>query len=138
MAPINSKLIKEWKKELEHAIRIGFKTYKKEVFKHVDAEHIYPKPDDALNDQHWRTYLTMHACILMVLRRYKPNMILKRAEDTMYKVHNDICKWEPHCSAAEEIRKNVELVKDIPYMKISSREIISKGLDFSAYFDGQH
>ena len=138
MAPIHSKLITEWKKELEHAIRIGFKAYKKEVFKHVDAEHIYPKPDDALNDQHWRTYLTMHACILMVLRRYKPNMILKRAEDTMYKVHNDICKWEPHCSAAEEIRKNVELVKDIPYMKISSREIISKGLDFSAYFDDQH
>jgi len=135
MAPMHSKLITEWKKEFEHAIHISFKEYKKEVFKHMDAEHIYPKPDDALNNQHWRTYLTMHACILMVLRRYKPTMILKRAEDTMYKVHNDICKWDPDCSASDEIRKNMELVKDIPYMKISSREIISKGFDFSAYFN---
>jgi hypothetical protein len=137
MAPMHSKLITEWKKEFEHAIHIGFKDYKKEVFKHIDAEHIYPKPDDTLNAQQWRTYLTMHACILMVLRRYKPNMILKRAEDTMYKVHNDICKWDPDCSAADEIRKNVGLVKDIPYMKISSRAILN-GTDFSAYFNDQH
>ena len=135
MAPMHSKLITEWKKEFEHALDIGFKHYKKEVFKHIDAEHIYPKPDDSLDDEHWRTYLTMHACILMVLRRYKPNMVLKRAEDTMYKVHNDVCKWNPDCSAADEIRKNLEMVKEIPYMKISSREIISKGIDFSAYFN---
>jgi hypothetical protein len=137
MAPMHSKLITEWKREFEHAIDIGFKHYKKEVFNHMDAEQIYPKPDDTLDNYHWRTYLTMHACILMVLRRYKPNMILKRAEDSMYKIHADLCKWEEKCSVVEKIQQNMALVKEIPYFKISSREILN-GADFSAYFEGQH
>jgi hypothetical protein len=120
MAPPNSELIKRWKREFEHAISMGFDKYKEHVSKIMDVNYIY----------NGTTYLTMHVCILMVLRDYKPKMLLKRAEDTMYKVTND-CHWVPHCTA-KSITTNPTAAKKIPFIKISSVDV--KDFDFVPYF----
>jgi hypothetical protein len=111
MAPKNSRIIKKWFKEFEYAIDIGFLAYKKEIIKkgvNVDKIFIFGHDD---------TYLTIHATLqkLLQLKEIKdPNMILYRAEDTMFKLHID-CNWNSDC-IYNKIKN--ESIKDIPYIKL--------------------
>jgi hypothetical protein len=111
MAPKNSRIIKKWFKEFEYAIDIGFLAYKKEIIKkgvNVDKIFIFGHDD---------TYLTIHATLqkLLQLKEIKdPNMILYRAEDTMFKLHID-CNWKSDC-IYNKIKN--ESIKNIPYIKL--------------------
>lgn len=122
MAPPHSELIKRWKREFELAISMGFPEYKEHVSKHMDVDYIY----------NGTTYLTMHVCMQVVLKSYKPTMLLKRAEDAMYKITKD-CGWTPPRCTAKTIVANPTAAKQIPFIKISSVDLLD--FDFSPYFN---
>jgi Capsular polysaccharide synthesis protein len=92
MAPKGSQLIEAWIKEYEHALDVGFFTYKRQLRSEgVDTQRIY---------QHFfEVYLTQAASMQAVLQKRlqrEPVVILERAEDTVFKLHSD-CKWDKTC-----------------------------------------
>lgn len=112
MAPPNSPVISLWLEEYERAIRLGFKRYK-DLLKEegVDLQNLMKKREDV--------YLTQHACYQKVLQQRMPPdavVIYHVAEDTMFKIHAKVCKWDKPC--IWEKLKDTTYCKTIPYIKL--------------------
>jgi hypothetical protein len=111
MAPINSRIIDKWLYEFEEAIHVGFSTYKNDIIKKgVDVSKIYMYgPDD--------TYLTIHATLQKILQLNEiknPKMLLYKAEDSMYKLHQE-CNWDSPCIYNKIRTDNLD---DYPMIKL--------------------
>lgn len=115
MAPKQSPLIKEWRKEFEKAISVGFLKYKEDML--ADGFKLHKIFEaDSKND----TYLTMHACFLRLAKRHRRiPMLLYKAEDSVFKVQDE-CGWDRKC-----IHKRLDgdpTVKDIPFIKLVTND----------------
>jgi hypothetical protein len=111
MAPPQSPMITLWLEEYEKAIRIGFKRYKATLKQEgVDLQKLMMTPGDV--------YLTQHACYQKVIQQRMPDakVVYHVAEDTMFKIHARLCKWEKSCIWST--LKDVEYCKTIPYIKL--------------------
>lgn len=112
MAPPESPMISLWLEEYERAIKMGFKRYKARMKEEgVDLQNLMKTPEDV--------YLTQHACYQKVIQqRLPPNarIVYHVAEDTMFKIHATLCKWEKSCIWNK--LKDVEYCKTIPYIKL--------------------
>jgi len=111
MAPPQSPMITLWLEEYERAIKMGFKRYKERMKQEgVDFQKLMPKPDDV--------YLTQHLCYQKVIQQRisTPKVVYHAAEDTMFKVHAKICKWDKPC--IWKTLKDVKTCKAIPYIKL--------------------
>ncbi len=112
MAPPGSPMISVWLEEYERAIKLGFKRYKDLLREEgVDLQKLMNKREDV--------YLTQHGCYQKVIQqRMPPNskIVYKTAEDTMFKIHAKVCKWDKPC--IWEKLKDVEYCKTIPYIKL--------------------
>jgi hypothetical protein len=108
MAPQGSRIINLWYDEFVRAIRIGFEAYKEESQKeHVDPQKI----------SDFGIYLTQHLCFQAVIQKrvwFPPNIIQKKAEDTMFSVHEK-CKWDSECM--KNMFNSIDIT-DIPYIKL--------------------
>lgn len=106
IAPINSNVIKKWKKEFEHAVDIGFDEYFDEIKNNVNITNLGNT-----------SYLTIHATIkkLITYDEIDKNKIyLKKAEDDMFNIHTK-CKWKRWC-IADALNKNEHL--KLKYVKL--------------------
>lgn len=125
IAPKQSPLIQKWLNEYEHAIRIGFEQYKKQVYERI--------PDY----NRFSTYLTQHVCLQIVLQKswVMPNIHLTKAEDSMFKIHSTC--WQYGDKAAECIMNKIVTDKTIPstvpFIKLTNGER-KTGIDISSYF----
>ena len=114
MAPPKSPMITVWLEEYERAIKMGFNRYKEALKQEgVDVQKLTdrPKPDDV--------YLTQHCCYQKVIQqRMPPNVkiVYHVAEDTMFKIHAKVCKWDKQC--IWKTLQNVKYCKTIPYIKL--------------------
>jgi hypothetical protein len=109
MAPKDSHFIALWYDEFYKAVTMGFANYKRHAKSQgVDMQRIFQKDDD--------TYLTMHLCYQVVIqkRMQQPNILYKKAEDTMYSVHQK-CGFDGSCMKTEFANP---AVRDIPYIKL--------------------
>ena len=112
MAPPQSPIITVWLEEYERAIKMGFKRYKDRMKEEsVDLQKLMTKPEDV--------YLTQHACYQKVIQqRMPPNakVVYHVAEDTMFKIHAQDCKWDKQCIWKK--LQDVEYCRTIPYIKL--------------------
>jgi mannosyltransferase OCH1-like enzyme len=127
MAPPQSPMISLWLEEYERAIKMGFKRYK-ELLKQegVDTQKIMMSPND--------TYLTQHACYQKVIQQRMPphtTVVYHVAEETMFKIHAKICKWDKAC--IWKTLKDVNYCKTIPYIKL--RGVDRKKVDILPLLD---
>lgn len=112
LAPKNSRVINAWYDEYTLAIHMGFLSYRHDLtHKGVIADQVYLwGPQD--------TYLTMHAALLKIIQLNivkDPNILLYKAEDTMFKLH-EICDWDSNCIINK--LKTDKSIKNIPYIKL--------------------
>lgn len=111
MAPPNSPVITAWLEEYEKAIRMGFKRYKEFIKgEGVDLQKLMNSPDDV--------YLTQHGCYQKVIQQKlsDSNVVYYVAEDTMFRIHAKICKWDKSCIS--KTLQDKKLVRSIPYIKL--------------------
>jgi hypothetical protein len=112
MAPPNSPVITVWLEEYERAIKLGFKRYKERVKQEgVDLQNLMTSSDDV--------YLTQHGCYQKVIQQRMPpgaKVVYHVAEDTMFKIHANVCKWDKQC--IWKTLQDVEYCKTIPYIKL--------------------
>lgn len=111
MAPPNSPVITAWLEEYEKAIRMGFKRYKEFIKgEGVDLQKLMNSPDDV--------YLTQHGCYQKVIQQKLSDskVVYHVAEDTMFKIHAKICKWDKSCIS--KTLQDKKLVRSIPYIKL--------------------
>lgn len=112
MAPPGSPVVTVWLEEYERAIRMGFKRYKDRLRQEgVDLQKLMTKPEDV--------YLTQHGSYQKVIQQRMPpgsTVVYKVAEDTMFKIHAKVCKWDKPCIWNK--LKDVEYCKTIPYIKL--------------------
>lgn len=108
MAPIGSRVIASWYEEFYKAVTMGFAKYKKAAqAEGVDMQRIFQNEND--------TYLTIHLCYQVVIqKRMQANILYKKAEDTMYSVHQK-CDFDESCMKTEFAKP---AVRDIPYIKL--------------------
>jgi hypothetical protein len=128
IAPKQSTLITAWFNEFEYAIKKGFLKYKKEdiLDQGIDVRSIYNYETDV--------YMTMHACMQKLVQKKLetiPKMILKRAEETLFKLHED-CKWNSIC-VMNNLKDNTN-VKNIPFIKLH-RFDRGVAVDISKFFE---
>lgn len=111
MAPQGSPMIAAWLDEYDQAIRLGFERYLNRL---RDEKVVLHK----LFKHNRDTYLTQHACYQKVIqkRMNHPNVVYHVAEDTMFKIHAKICKWDKEC--IHKTLKDVKICKAIPYIKL--------------------
>jgi len=89
IAPAESRIVSAWRKEFERAISMGFLPYRRSLeARGVNLTNIFQDKDD--------TYLTMHAAMRYIQQTMNPDLLLYRAEDTMFKIHDE-CNWEDNC-----------------------------------------
>jgi hypothetical protein len=112
MAPPESPVVTVWLEEFERAIQMKFKPYKRALQEEgVDLQKIMVKPND--------TYLMIHSCFQKVIQqRMPPNakIVYHTAEDTMFKLHAKVCKWDQTCISKK--LQDVEFCRTIPYIKL--------------------
>ncbi len=112
MAPPASPVITLWLEEYERAIKMGFKRYKDKLKEEgVDLQKLMNAPGDV--------YLTQHGCYQKVLQqRMPPNakVVYHIAEDTMFKIHAKVCKWDKEC--IWKTLQDVDYCRTIPYIKL--------------------
>lgn len=112
MAPPNSPIISLWLEEYERAIRMGFKRYKERIKEEgVDLQKLMNTPGDI--------YLTQHGCYQKVIQQRMPQnakIVYHVAEDTMFKIHAKVCKWDKEC--IWKTLKDVDYCRTIPYIKL--------------------
>lgn len=111
MAPPQSPMIILWLEEYEKAIRMGFKRYKSIMKEEgVDLQKLMNNPGDV--------YLTQHGCYQKVIQKRMSDtkVVYRVAEDTMFKIHAKVCRWEKEC--IWKTLKDVEYCKTIPYIKL--------------------
>ena len=128
IAPKKSTLITAWFNEFEYAIKKGFLKYKKEdiLDQDIEVSSIYNNESDV--------YMTMHACMQKLVQKKLetiPKMILKRAEETLFKIHED-CKWNSIC-VMNNLKDNTT-VKNIPFIKLH-RFDRGVSVDISKFFE---
>ncbi len=126
MAPKKSIVIKLWLKEYEKAITMGFSNYRAFVL----SQNIKISKD-IYNDKPDAVYLTQHACIQVVLKRYLQlpvNILLYPAERNMFKVQIG-CKWDYKC-IIDTISNDPE-VRKLPFIKLRGGE---KTINYKKYF----
>jgi hypothetical protein len=121
MAPPNSIMVSLWLEEYERAISYGFPLYKKQIQQEgVDLQNLMKSEENV--------YLTQHGCYQKVIQqRMPPNVkvIYHTAEDSMFKIQAQICKWDVEC--IWEKLKEKELLRSVPYVKL--RGLDRKKLD---------
>lgn len=86
----NSIILKNWLKEFEYAIDIGFNKYKKNIS--CDSKN-YLLPKTEINNE---IYFTAYKCYLISIQKNKADInkiFFKSAENTMYKYHI-MYKWK--------------------------------------------
>jgi len=124
LSPVNNKLIDNWLQEFEHAIDIGFNTYRDNF---VDSGY-----------ENWGIlkfgiYLMIHLCSQMALKNvqkiYTPNLLLYNAEDTMLSIQES-CTWDKTC--IQNMLQNKNEIKKIPYIKLRGDDRIN---DMQSYFE---
>ena len=81
--------------------------YKKEdiLDQGIDVRSIYNHETDV--------YMTMHACMQKLVQKKLvtiPKMILKRAEETLFKIHED-CKWNSIC-VMNNLKDNAKILAE--------------------------
>ncbi len=112
MAPPGSPMITLWLEEYERAIKMGFKRYKDRMKEEgVDLQKLMTRPEDV--------YLTQHGCYQKVIQqRMPPNakVVYHIAEDTMFKIHAKVCKWDKECIWKK--LQDVDYCRTIPYIKL--------------------
>lgn len=112
MAPTESIVISLWLEEYERAIQTGFKLYKDTLRREgVDLQTL-------MKDEH-DTYLTEHGCFQKVIQQRKPfysKILYHTAEETMFKLQADLCKWDQECIWRK--LKEKEVCSQIPYLKL--------------------
>ena len=128
LAPKGSSLIKEWLKEFDKAVVIGFDNYRELTEVPYECQNIY---------EPFGTYLTVHVTFRVALQDMKkagkePVVIAYRAEDTMYKL-KDECDWVSSECIMNRLRDDPS-VKKIPFIKINGKEA-SSGINISKYFE---
>ena len=121
MAPQDSILIRLWLEEYERAIRYGFRLYKEEILAEgVDLQTLMKDKYD--------TYLTEHGCFQKVLQQRMPplsKIVYHTAEDSMFKLQAEMCKWDQECIWSK--LKEKEVCASIPYLKL--RGVDRKNVD---------
>jgi hypothetical protein len=126
IAPKGSPLIGKWQKEFCYAITIGFDQYRKQVIHRI-------KNSDKIS-----TYLTVHATLQIVLKDswFRPNIVLYKAEDTIFKIH--LKCWKYKDKAGECIMNRILTDKtipgNVPFIKLTNSER-KTGIDISSYFE---
>lgn len=125
IAPKGSSLIRKWHKEFCYAITIGFNQYRQQVIHRI-------KNADKIG-----VYLTIHTTLQIVLKDcwFMPNILLYRAEDTMFKLRN-ICGWDNKKGfdcVMNTIRDDPAYVRTVPFIKLTSGER-KTGINISSYF----
>ncbi len=121
MAPQNNYLINEWLKEFIYAIGLGFDKY----MPSAQAEGVIMV--EPINP-----YLTQHACMQTVLQKRihkKPKIILKDAEENMFKLQVD-CNWDNKC-LANKFKNNAMEIRKLPFIKLRGAD---RGFDIKEYF----
>ena len=113
MAPPQSPMVSVWLDEYERAIKMGFKRYKDRLREEgVDLQNLMKKREDV--------YLTQHASYQKVIQQRlptpQPTIVYKTAEDTMFKIHAKVCKWDKPCIWST--LKDVAYCRTIPYIKL--------------------
>lgn len=112
MAPPESPMISLWLDEYERSIRMGFKRYKQHIRDEgVDLQNLMKRSDDV--------YLIQHGCYQKVIQQRKPpnaKIVYHPAEESMYKIHVKLCKWDKQCIQAK--LQDVAYCKTLPYIKL--------------------
>lgn len=112
MAPPDSIMIRLWLEEYERAIHYGFLLYKEQITAEgVDLQ--------TLMQDKYDTYLTEHGCFQKVIQQRMPfgaKIIYHTAEDSMFKLQAEICKWDQECIWKKLKEKKV--CASIPYLKL--------------------
>jgi len=125
IAPQNSPLIIKWHNEFCYAISVGFDRYRKQVVHRLK------------NSDNIDTYLTQHATLQIVLQDlwFTPNIMLHRAEDTMFRLGTECKQYESNVNACimNKIRTDHQYVRNIPFIKLTS-SMRTTGIDISSYF----
>ncbi len=128
MAPLRSRVIRDWLAEYEKAITMEFPKYRKHIMGQglKISEDIYSKGKESV-------YLTQHACIQVVLKRRhllrpKLRVLLYPAERNMFKVQIG-CNWKYKC-IIDNISNNPQVNK-LPFIKLRGGE---KTIDYEKYF----
>lgn len=131
MAPPQSPMITVWLDEYERAIKMGFKRYKEALKQEgVDLQKLMNTPGDV--------YLTQHGCYQKVIQQRMPStawghpsqsakVVYHVAEDTMFKIHAKVCKWDKQC--IWKTLKDVDYCRTIPYIKLRGGD--RKNVDIS-------
>ncbi len=128
MAPLRSRVIRDWLTEYETAISMGFLQYRK----HIIGQGI-KLSEDIYSNKHESVYLTQHACIQVMLKRRhllrsKSRLLLYPAERNMFKVQIG-CNWKYDC-IIDNISNNPQVNK-LPFIKLRGGE---KTIDYEKYF----
>ena len=127
MAPPESPVVTVWLEEFERAIQMKFLRYKTALQQEgVDLQKIMVQPRD--------TYLMIHSCFQKVIQqRMPPNakIVYHTAEETMFKLHAKICKWDQKCISKK--LQDVTYCKSIPYIKLRGAD--RKGVNILPLLD---
>jgi hypothetical protein len=127
IAPQNSQLINLWLIEYEKAIDMDFDKYMEFV-----KRDLHVKLCESLFSD---TYLTQHIGLQTVLQKklnnFKPTILLKRSEDTMFKLPTD-CGWDKEC-IKNKFNNHPDDIKKIPYLKFTGFHR-GFGMNFDNYF----
>ena len=114
IAPSNSKLIKLWLIEFENAIDMGFENYNKYVVNDLKLNINYK----IYNIDYNNTYLTVYTALQKILQTHTNfNILLKKSEDTMYKLLIE-CNHNSNCISNKFNLENKQNIKSIPYIKL--------------------
>jgi hypothetical protein len=138
IAPKESPIIRDWKKEFETAIKMGLVEYKTELMRKNLKINIYDKKD--MTD----TYLSPQACLQKVIQTSNrtPKILFLDPGVSMFKLHSE-CAGRPNRNPAEDeacVQKKLlhdPKSKELPHIKLRSddRGNDERGhLDLSGYF----
>jgi hypothetical protein len=133
IAPKDSTIISQWKKEFEQAIAMGLVEYKTQLMKEGLKINIFSMTD--MTD----TYLTPQACLQKVLQTSptRPKILFLDPGESMFKIHSR-CASRPN----RDPKKDADCVqntlltdpasKELPHIKLRSDD--RGGLDLASYF----
>lgn len=117
IAPPASPLICAWTDEFNHAIKVGFRSYKRQLFRDGIRIHekIY-KNDDG--DEWHHVYLTQHAALQAAIQRFpgRPRLITWPAEDSMFALQI-ACDWD-HDLIVKRLASDPSIKHKYPYIKL--------------------
>jgi len=126
IAPPQSPLICAWADEFNHAINVGFLTYKGNLFREGIKIHekIYKKDTN-------QVYLTQHAALQAAIQKYpgRPRLVTWPAEDSMFSIQI-ACKWDHEC-IVRRLESDPSIKNKYPYIKLRGGD---RDFDLEDYF----